>query len=113
MEKMTQNELGRRSFFTRASKYLFGMGIFGVASIFGLKREGDLSVAKMKKNGLGLSEAQASGQCGVGLGCGGGGGQCGMGMGCSGGGGGGQCGIGMGCGGGGGQCGMGLGCSGS
>lgn len=108
-KQMTEDKHGRRSFFKQASKYLLGIGTFGIASLFGLRRNGDLRLGKMKETEFGLSEAH--GACGMGMGCSGGGGQCGMGMGCSGGGG--QCGTGMGCSGGGGQCGMGMGCGGS
>ena len=87
------NEIGRRSFFAKNYKYLLGFGAFTIASLFGLKRDGEIRLGKMKNSEFGFSEAH--GICGAGLNCGGGGGQCGAGLNCSGGGG--QCGAGLNC----------------
>ena len=81
-KQMKEDKHDRRSFFKQASKYLLGIGAFGIASLFGLRRNGDLRLAKMKETEFGLSEAH--GACGLGMGCSGGGGQCGLGMGCGG-----------------------------
>jgi len=108
-QKTAEEKIGRRSFFEKTYKYFLGFGAFTIASLFGFKRDGEISLGNMKNTEFGLSEAQ--GMCGIGAGCAGGGGQCGIGAGCAGGGG--QCGIGAGCAGGGGQCGIGAGCAGS
>lgn len=92
-KQMTEDKHDRRSFFKQASKYVLGIAAFGIASLFGLRRNGDLRLGIMKETEFGLSEAH--GACGIGAGCAGGGGQCGIGAGCAGGGG--QCGIGAGC----------------
>ena len=102
-ERVTQiaeDKNDRRNFLKRIFKYAIGLSVFWVASLFGLKRNGEIRLAGMKGTGFGLSEAH--GICGAGLGCAGGGWP----------GGGGQCGAGMGCAGGGGQCGAGMGCAG-
>jgi len=106
---------GRRGFLKITTKYILGFSAFGIASLFGLKRNGDIRLGKMRNYEVGLPEASGDGQCGYGAGCAGGGGQCGYGAGCAGSGkpgGGGQCGYGAGCAGGGGQCGYGAGCAG-
>jgi hypothetical protein len=95
-EKLIQtveDKYGRRNFLKRISKYFVGFGAFMIASHFGLKRDGEIRLGKMKNTEFGLSEAH--GRCGFGGGCAGGGGQCGFGGGCAGGGG--QCGFGGGC----------------
>lgn len=91
--QMTEDKHDRRSFFEQVSKYLFGIGAFGIASLFGLRRNGDLRLGKIKEAEFGLSEAQ--GNCGFGANCAGGGGQCGFGANCAGGGG--KCGFGANC----------------
>ena len=85
-----------------------GLGLFGVASVLGLKRSGEIQLGKMKDYEIGLSEAH--GKCGTALNCSGGGGQCGTALNC--GGGGGKCGTALNCGGGGGKCGTALNCAG-
>lgn len=107
-QKSAEVKHGRRSFFKHMYKYFLGISAFTIASIFGLRRGGEIRLGKMKDTGFGLSEAH--GVCGAGLNCSGGGGQCGAGLNC--GGGGGQCGAGLNCSGGGGQCGAGLNCAG-
>jgi len=107
--QITEGKDDRRNFFKQIYKYAIGFSAFGLASVFGLRRSGDIRLGKMKDAEFGLSEAH--GACGFGSGCAGGGGQCGFGSGCAGGGG--QCGFGSGCAGGGGRCGFGAGCAGS
>ena len=107
MDKKEDN-IGRRHFFKHMSKYFVGFGAFAMASLFGLKRDGEIRLGKMKNSEFGFSEA--SGSCSYGSSCGGGGGQCSYGSGCSGGGG--QCSYGSSCGGGGGQCSYGSSCAG-
>lgn len=91
--QITEGKDDRRNFLKRIYKYGIGLSAFGFASVFGLRRSGEIRLGKMKDTELGLSEAH--GACGIGAGCAGGGGQCGIGAGCAGGGG--QCGIGAGC----------------
>ncbi len=96
---MKEDGIGRRNFLIT----LLRLGVFGIASIVGFKKDEGFHLGKMQDYRLGMTEA--SGVCGMGMGCAGGGsaqgtGQCGMGMGCAGAGGGqgtGQCGMGMGC----------------
>ena len=78
----TEDKHDRRSFFKLISKYLLGFSAFGIASLFGLRRNGDLRLGKMKETEFGLSDAH--GACGISAGCAGGGGQCGIGAGCAG-----------------------------
>ena len=111
--QITEGKDDRRNFLKRIYKYAIGLSVFGFASVFGLRRSGEIRLGKMKDTEFGLSEAY--GTCGFGAGCAGGGGECGFGAGCAGEGkpgGGGQCGFGAGCAGGGGQCGFGAGCAG-
>ena len=75
---------GRRGFLKLTTKYILGFSAFGIASLFGLKRNGDLRLGKMGNYEVGLSEASGSGRCGAGGGCAGGGGRCGAGGGCGG-----------------------------
>ena len=107
-QKAPEDKIGRRSFFAKTYKYFIGFGAFTIASLFGLKQSGEISLGKIKNNDFGFSEAH--GTCGFGAGCSGGGGQCGFSAGCSGGGG--QCGFSAGCSGGGGKCGFSAGCAG-
>ncbi len=111
MSKIDEN---RREFFKIFGKYLLGFATFGVASFFGLKRDGELHLGKMKNIKLGMSEAY--GACGSSYECAGGGGQCGSAYECAGGGrnssGRGQCGSAYECAGGGGQCGSAYECAG-
>ena len=107
-KQMTEDNHDRRSFFKQASKYLAGIGAFGIASLFGLRRNGDLRLGKMKETEFGLSEAH--GACGSSYNCSGGSGKCGSSYNCSGGGG--KCGSSYNCSGGGGQCGSSYNCSG-
>lgn len=81
-QKTTEDKIGRRSFFAKTYKYFLGFGAFTIASLFGLKQDGEISLGKMKNAEIGFSEAH--GTCGYGMGCSGGGGQCGYGMGCAG-----------------------------
>jgi len=83
------DEHDRRSFLKHILKYLVGFGAFAIASLFGLKRNGEIRIGKMKDFEFGLSEAH--GTCGFSADCGGGGGQCGFSAECSGGGG--KCGF--------------------
>lgn len=108
-KQMTEDRFDRRSFFKQASKYLLGIGAFGIASLFGLRRNGDLRLGKIKEAEFGLSEAQ--GKCGFSSDCAGGGGQCGFSSDCAGGGG--KCGFSSDCAGGGGKCGFSSDCAGS
>jgi len=95
-EQMTEEKHDRRSFFKQASKYLLGIVAFGIASLFGLRRNGDLRLGKMIDTEIGLSEAH--GACSYGSNCAGGGGQCSYGSSCGGSGGGsGQCSYGSSC----------------
>ena len=73
----------RRGFFKQISKYLIGFTAFGIASLFGLKRNGEIRLGRMKDTEFGLSEAQ--GPCSFGSNCAGGGGQCSFGSSCGGG----------------------------
>ena len=66
-KQMKEDKHDRRSFFKQALKYLLGIGAFGIASLFGLRRNGDLRLGKMKETEFGLSEAH--GACGLGMGC--------------------------------------------
>ena len=80
---------GRRGFLKITTKYILGFSAFGIASLFGLKRNGDIRLGKMRNYEVGLPEASGDGQCGYGAGCAGsgkpgGGGQCGYGAGCAG-----------------------------
>jgi len=107
-QKTPEDKIGRRSFFAKTYKYFLGFGAFTIASLFGLKRDGEIRLGKMKNNEFGLSEAH--GTCSYGSDCAGGGGECSYGSSCSGGGG--QCSYGSSCGGGGGQCSYGSDCAG-
>lgn len=80
----TDEKKDRREFFKQFGKYLLGFTAFGIASLLGLKHDGELRLGKMKNTKLGLSEAHGGGQCGFGSGCAGGGGMCGFGSGCAG-----------------------------
>ena len=82
--KMNEEDkkFGRRNFFKKLSKYFIGFGTFTIASILGLKRNGDLRYGKMKNLELGLSEAH--GMCSASMDCAGGGGQCSASMDCAG-----------------------------
>jgi hypothetical protein len=91
----TDDKQDRRGFFKQIAKYLIGLTAFIVASLFGLKRDGEVRLGKMQKTQLGLSEAQGacsmaydcsggSGKCGMAYNCSGGGGKCGMAYNCSG-----------------------------
>jgi hypothetical protein len=81
----TEDKHCRRSFFKQTAKYFVGFGAFTIASIFGLRRDGEIKLGKMRKSEFGLSEA--SGKCGNSYDCSGGGGNCGNSYNCSGGGG--------------------------
>lgn len=107
-QKIAGDKIGRRSFFSKTYKYFLGFGAFTIASLFGLKRDGEISLGKMKNTEFGLSEAY--GTCGASYNCGGGGGDCGASYNC--GGGGGKCGASYNCSGGGGECGASYNCSG-
>jgi len=107
-QKMSESKIGRRSFFAKTYKYFLGFGAFTIASIFGLKRNGEIRLGKMKNAKFGLSKAH--GECGASYDCSGGGGECGASYTC--GGGGGECGASYTCGGGGGECGASYDCSG-
>ena len=112
--QITEDKHGRRSFLKRILKYLVGFGAFGIASLAGLKRNGEIRLGKMKNIEFGLSEAQ--GACGFAANCAGGGGKCGFAANCAGdggSGGGGQCGFAANCAGGGGKCGFAANCAGS
>ena len=101
----------RRNFLKRIYKYAIGLSAFGFASLFGLKRDGEIRFGKMTDTEIGLSEAQ--GACSYGSNCAGGGGQCSYGSSCGGSGGGsGQCSYGSSCAGGGGSCSYGSNCAG-
>jgi len=78
---------GRRGFLKLTTKYILGFSAFGIASLFGLKRNGDIRLGKMRNYEVGLSEASGSGGCGRAYECSGGGGECGRAYECSGGGG--------------------------
>ncbi len=104
----------RRGFLKLSAKYLLGFSTFAIASLFGLKRDGEIRLGKMRNYEVGLSEAY--GECSYGSDCAGGGGQCSYGSSCGGSGdgsGGGQCSYGSDCAGGGGQCSYGSSCGGS
>jgi len=107
--QITEDKHGRRSFLKRILKYLVGFGAFGIASLAGLKRNGEIRLGKMKNIEFGLSEAQ--GACGFAANCAGGGGKCGFAANCAGGGG--KCGFAANCAGGGGKCGFAANCAGS
>ena len=106
--EMKEDKRDRRNFFKHIYKYLLGFSAFTIASLFGLKRDGEISLGKMKNTEFGLSEAH--GTCGASYDCGGGGGECGASYDCSGGGG--ECGASYDCSGGGGQCGASYNCAG-
>ena len=72
-----EDKHGRRGFLKLSTKYLLGLSAFGIASLSGLKRNGDICLGKMKNYEVGLPEASAAGKCGYGYGCSGGGGKCG------------------------------------
>lgn len=93
--ELTEDKHGRRSFLQRITKYAIGLSAFGIASFFGLKRNGEIRLGRMKDIEFGLSEAQ--GGCSYGSDCAGGGGQCSYGSSCAGGGG--KCSYGSSCGG--------------
>ena len=78
---------GRRGFLKITTKYILGFSAFGIASLFGLKRNGDIRLGKMSNYEVGLSEASGRGKCGSAYDCTGGGGKCGSAYDCSGGGG--------------------------
>jgi len=80
--EMKENELDRRNFFKHIYKYLLGFVAFITASLFGLKRSGEISLGKIKDLEIGISEAQ--GTCSFGVNCAGGGGQCSFGLSCAG-----------------------------
>jgi hypothetical protein len=107
-QKMPEGKIGRRSFFAKIYKNLLGFSAFTIASLFGLKRDGEIRLGKMKNTGVGFSEAY--GKCGSSFNCSGGGGECGSSFNC--GGGGGECGSSFNCSGGGGECGSSFNCSG-
>ena len=65
--EVTDDKHDRRNFLKRISKYLIGFTAFGIAYLFGLKRDGEISFARMKGIGFGLSEAH--GTCGTGMNC--------------------------------------------
>ena len=73
-----KNEMGRGEFI----KYVLGLAVFGIASLFSLKRDEGFKIGKIR-NCVGATTAY--GTCGMGYGCAGGGGQCGAGYGCAGG----------------------------
>lgn len=98
----------RRLFFENAYKYVLGFGAFTLASLFGLRRNGEISIGQLKNFKVGVPEAQ--GTCGSSHNCSGGGGECGSAHNCSGGGG--VCGSSHNCSGGGGQCGSAHDCAG-
>lgn len=121
-----KEEHGRRGFLKLITKYLLGFSAFGIASLFGLRRNGEIRLGKMRNYEVGLSEAYGEcsygascaggGECSYGSSCGGsgdggGGGECSYGASCAGGGGG-QCSYGSNCAGGGGQCSYGSSCAG-
>ena len=108
-QKTPMSKHNRRSFFKTTYKYLTGIVIFLIASVFGLKRDGDFRIGKMKVSNFGFSEAH--GECGSSYDCAGGGGECGSSYDCAGGGG--ECGSSYDCAGGGGKCGSSYDCSGS
>jgi hypothetical protein len=83
--QMTEDGHSRRSFLQHISMYLLGFIAFGIASLFGLKRNGEIRLGKMKDTEFGLSEAL--GACSYGSNCAGGGGHCSYGSSCGGGGG--------------------------
>ena len=106
---------GRRGFLKITTKYILGFSAFGIASLFGLKRNGDIRLGKMRNYEVGLPEASGDGKCSYGSDCAGGGGKCSYGSSCGGGGdggGGGKCSYGSSCGGGGGKCSYGSNCGG-
>ena len=107
--QITEGKDDRRSFLKRIYKYAIGLSAFGFASVFGLRRSGEIRLGKMKDIKLGLSEAY--GMCSSSMDCAGGGGQCSSSMDCAGGGG--QCSSSMDCAGGGGQCSSSMNCAGS
>ena len=125
--QITEGKDDRRSFLKRIYKYAIGLSAFGFASVFGLRRSGEIRLGKMKDIKLGLSEAYGmcssslncaggGGQCSSSLDCAGGGGQCSSSLDCAGSGrpgGGGQCSSSLDCAGGGGQCSSSLNCAGS
>ncbi len=84
-----KDKYGRRSFLKLTTKYILGFSAFGIASLFGLKRNGDIRLGKMRNYEVGLSEAY--GECGYSSDCAGGGGECGYSSDCAGAGG--QCGY--------------------
>ena len=76
---MKEDDIGRRSFF----KYLLTLGVFGIASILGFKKEEGFYIGKMR--GFQMGTPEASGECGSSGNCAGGGGQCGSSGSCAGG----------------------------
>lgn len=137
-KEVTEDNNDRRHFLKRSLKYLLGFAVFGLASLFGFKRTGNIRLGKMHNVDIGLSEAHGKcgsaydctgggGSCGSAYDCSGGGGKCGSAYNCSGGGssdddrgrrrdddygGGGKCGSAYDCSGGGGKCGSAYDCSG-
>lgn len=106
--KKTEDQHGRRNFFKHLYKYFLGISAFTIASLFGLRRDGEIILGKMKNTKIGVSEAH--GTCGFSADCSGGGGECGFSANCAGGGG--ECGFSANCAGGGGQCGFSANCAG-
>ena len=45
--QIAEDKNDRRSFFKRIFKYAIGLSTFGVASLFGLKRDGEIRLGKM------------------------------------------------------------------
>lgn len=107
--EFTTKQYDRRNFFKDISKYLLGLSTFVIASFFGLKRNGEIRLGKMKDIEIGLPEAQ--GTCSFSSDCAGGGGECSFGSNCAGGGG--KCSFGSNCAGGGGKCSFASDCAGS
>ena len=80
--RITEGKDDRRNFLKRIYKYAIGLSAFGFASVFGLRRSGEIRLGKMKYSGLGPSEAY--GICSASVDCAGGGGQCSASVDCAG-----------------------------
>ena len=80
--EVADDKKDRRDFFKQFGKYFLGFTAFAIASLFGLKHDGELRLGKMKDMKLGLSEAHAT--CSSSMNCAGGGGQCSSSMNCAG-----------------------------
>lgn len=73
-QKASEDKIGRRRFFAKTYKYFLGLGTFTIASLFGLKQNGEIRLGKMEYAGFGFSEAH--GMCSSTASCAGGGGMC-------------------------------------